>query len=105
MALYQSPLVSEVLRVRTNHRTDRHEQGESSSRTHDVVTQGSHDTVWSSSMLEDGKTAEQDTHTDTDGATHKSTHLELVEVGRLLVVHGHFMMSEVDQANAIELWS
>lgn len=90
LALEHSSLHSEILGVRTNDRTDGHEQGEGGSRAHDVVTQGSHDTVRTSPVLEDGEPAKQDTYTNTDGTTHDSTHLEFVKVRRLVVLNSHY---------------
>lgn len=84
-------LVSLETSVRSDDRTNRHEQTEGSNRAHNVLAQGSHDTVWSSTMLQNGKASKENTNTDTDGTAHHGAHFELVKVGRLLVVDWHYM--------------
>lgn len=76
--------------VRSDDRTNGHEQTECSHRAHNVLAQSSHDTVRTSTMLQNGETAKKHTDTDTNRAAHHGAHFELVEVGRLLVVDRHF---------------
>lgn len=72
-----------------------HEETECSARTKHVFTQGAHDTVRSSAVLENGDSSNDKTHNQTDASSHHGTHFHLVKGGGATALswscyYGHF---------------